>query len=90
VPGAESRVFDELAALALDPAPGTQGEWRLQQQLDNADAVIERSAVRFVDEGDHSPVSFCGVFSGIMYLTDHNDSVFSLDIPRDLAIESGR
>jgi len=63
---------------------------RAKKTLDKADAIIERSAVRFVDEGDHPPVSFCGVFSGIMYLTEHNDSVFSLDIPRDLAIESGR
>jgi hypothetical protein len=27
VPGAASRVFDELTALALDPAPGTQARW---------------------------------------------------------------
>jgi len=41
VPGAASRVFDELAALALDPAPGTRARTCPQKRLDKADAIIE-------------------------------------------------
>jgi len=41
VPFAASRVFDELASLALDPAPGTRGQRCPQNGLDNADAVMD-------------------------------------------------
>jgi hypothetical protein len=41
VPFAASRVFDELASLALDPAPGTRAQRCSQNGLDNADAVID-------------------------------------------------
>jgi hypothetical protein len=41
VPFAGSRVCDELAALALDPAPGTLAGRCAQKTLDNADAVID-------------------------------------------------
>jgi hypothetical protein len=41
VPFAASRVCDELAALALDPAPGTLAGRCAQKTLDNADAVID-------------------------------------------------
>ena len=41
VPFAASRVFDELASLALDTAPGTRRRKCGQKSLDRADDVID-------------------------------------------------
>jgi hypothetical protein len=48
VPFAASRVFGELAALALDPANGTPRGKCAPKTLDNADAVIDGSPVDLV------------------------------------------
>jgi len=41
VPFAASRVFDELASLAFDTAPGTRRRKCGQKSLDRADDVID-------------------------------------------------